>query len=58
MGELSTVWMVGKAFLNLKEPEWGGLSGGRALLETNTVLSTDFDMAASTRLKGGNTYIL
>ena len=58
VGELSTVWMVGKAFLNLKGTEWGDLSGGRALLETNAVLSIHFDMAAPTRLKGENTYIL
>ena len=40
VGELLTVWMVGKAFLNLKGAEWGDLSDGRALLETSTVLST------------------
>ena len=40
VGELSTVWMVQKMFLNLKGAEWGDLSDGQALLETSTVLST------------------
>ena len=40
VGELLTVWMVGKVFLNLKGAEWGDLSDERAMLETSTVLFT------------------
>ena len=39
VGELSTVWIVEKVFLDLKGDEWD-LSDGRALLEASTVLST------------------
>ena len=60
------VLMVRKALLNLKEAKGGVLPDGNALSEASTVLSTwvnswlpwSFDMAAPTRLKGGNQYIL
>ena len=66
VGELLMVLMVRKALLNLKEAKGGVLPDGNALSEASTVLSTwvnswlpwSFDMAAPTRLKGGNQYIL
>ena len=70
VGELLTVWMVGKAFLNLKGAEWVIYQMGEhcwkpvlccplGIIMIPMVLSLiSFDMAAPARLKGRNAYIL